>query len=514
MRRTNSLLGIIGLILLLFAAVAAAFTGWSTSVDKAYIAINAGLGLFALVTYLSTGLENIREAVDQRSTKYGVNVVVGSLIFLVVLCLLNFISFRNHKRFDLTEQGVYSLSDQSKQVVAKLTKDLNIQAFVEGGANPDLRDLLDTYKYNSDKFHYEMIDPDRDPEQAQRYNIRAYNSVRFSYGDESSVITEPTEENITNAIIKVTRDTQKTVCVVDGHGEVSIDDTSARGGSALKAALEAENYKVEKLLLASVESVPDTCSLIADVGPQRPYQESELAAVKKYLANGGRGLFLVSPRSANELKPLFAEYGIAVDDNIVVDQVVRLFQGPTLGLSPLVSQYGAHEITDNFRQMTMFPMSRAVRADTQGKTELKATELAKSSESSWAETDLDALFNRSQASMDEGTDKKGPISLAVASSKESGEGDRKVVTRLVVIGSADFAENRQIDGTYYNRDLLLNAAGWLAGQADLMSIRPRGIRASRAQFTNEEVTVIFYLSVLLIPQVLLLAGVAVWWRRE
>lgn len=516
MRRNSSLLGLIGLVLLAFATVAAVLTRAASGVDQIYIGINGILGLFALIAYFSSGVENLREVVNERSTRYGANVLLGSVVFVAVLGLLNFISYRNHKRVDLTEQGVYSLSEQSKQVVQKLTQDLEVEAFVEGGVNPPLQDLFDTYKYNSDKFHYTMIDPDREPQKAEEYNVRAYNSVHFKYGNESATVTEPTEENLTNAIIKVTRTTQKTVCVIEGHGEASLDDSEARGLSSFKAALEAENYKVEKVLLASLESVPEQCSLITIAGPERPFQESELAALKKYLSGGGRALVMLRPRSSDELKPLLAEYGVAVDDNVVVDQVVRLFQGPAVGLNPLVNQYGNHEITANLKQMTVFPMSRSVRAAAEGKTGIDAVELVKTSEQSWAETDLDALFNRNQVALDPNTDKKGPVSLAVAvNAPPQGEStDNKPATRLVVFGSADFARNRELDGTYYNRDLLLNSAGWLAGQSDLLSIRPRGVRASRVQFSSQEATVVFYVSVLLIPQLLLLSGIVVWWRRE
>ena len=83
-----------------------------------------------------------------------------------------------------------------------------------------------------------------------------------------------------------------------------------------------------------------------------------------------------------------------------------------------------------------------------------------------------------------------------------------------MIGSVEFAGNREVEGTYFNRDLFLNTVGWLVGQADLLSIRPRAVRASRAQFTADQGIVIFYLSVLVIPELLLIAGIAVWWRRE
>jgi ABC-type uncharacterized transport system involved in gliding motility auxiliary subunit len=66
----------------------------------------------------------------------------------------------------------------------------------------------------------------------------------------------------------------------------------------------------------------------------------------------------------------------------------------------------------------------------------------------------------------------------------------------------------------FNHDLLLNAFGWLGSQEELLSIRPRSLRASRVQFTRDEATAIFYLSVLLVPEALLIAGLAVWWRRS
>jgi gliding motility-associatede transport system auxiliary component len=75
-----------------------------------------------------------------------------------------------------------------------------------------------------------------------------------------------------------------------------------------------------------------------------------------------------------------------------------------------------------------------------------------------------------------------------------------------------FANNQYI-GQYFNRDLLLNSVSWLIGEEGLMSIRPRTIRASRVQFTAEQGTAIFYLSVLILPELLLIAGLAVWWRR-
>ena len=84
---------------------------------------------------------------------------------------------------------------------------------------------------------------------------------------------------------------------------------------------------------------------------------------------------------------------------------------------------------------------------------------------------------------------------------------------MVVFGNAGFANNQFI-GQYFNRDLLLNTVSWLVGEEELISIRPRTIRASRVQLTADQGTTVFYLSVLILPEILLIAGLATWWRRR
>ncbi|GIW41195.1 MAG: hypothetical protein KatS3mg076_1772 [Candidatus Binatia bacterium] len=515
MRRANSLLGLVGLLLLFFAGAAYLFTRGRSPIDVVYIGVHAGFGVLALVAFLSSGLESLGQFVGQRSTKYGANVILYSAAFLAVLAVLNYLSARHHLRFDLTEQKVYSLSPQSERVVKALEKPLVFRAFVEGGVHPQLEDLLRSYTYASDKVSYRMIDPERDPVEAEKYKIRSYNSVHVEYGDEGTVVTEPTEENLTNAIIKVTRGKKKTVCFAQGHGEPDVEDVeSPRGYGQWKEALETEHYQVRTVLLMTEPEVPEDCDVLVVAAPEKPYLGSELDAIERYLAKGGNLLALIPPRRGEEFRPLLARWGVQLHEDVVVDQVLRLFQGPTLGLEPLVQTYGAHEITKNFRELTIFPMTRSVSADAAGKKGLEATEIVKTGSSSWAETDLRALFEERVARLD-ASDRKGPVSIGVAVEADleelnGGEGR----ARLVVFGSGDFANNRNVLGNFYNRDLLLNSVGWLAGESDLISIRPKSLRASRVQLTPEQSTMVFYLSVLLFPEALLLAGLAVYWRRS
>ena len=519
MARNSSILGLIGLVLLLFAGVAWLFTslltGGVTTVDLIYIAINAGLGAFALVTYLVTSVDHLRTMVSERSTKYGASTVLGSVFFIAILIMVNVFSAGNSKRFELTEQGIYSLSPQSVTVVENLKQDLDIVGFVEGGINPTLHDLLETFAQHSKHFVWKLVDPDKEPQLAEQLQVRTYNTIQLTYGKESTKITQPTEENLTNAIIKVTRETKKMICLVEGHGEADIEDQEAQGMASLKRALTDENYETKKILLASLPDVPEDCSVTALIGPRRALQENELQSLDRYLkTKNGRLLVALRPRGNAELVPFLKEWGVDVGNDVVVDQVVRLFQGPALGLAPMAREYGPHEITRELKQITVFPMVRTVYGNTTGKEGLTAVDLVKTSNSSWAETDLAALFDRNEAALDETADKKGPVSIAVVVDADLSKMGGQGTARVAVFGSADFAINREIDGTYYNRDLLMNTFGWLAGQTDLMSIRTRTVRASRVSFSQEQATAIFYITVLGLPQLILLAGLIVWWRRE
>jgi len=519
MRRSAALYGILGLVLLAFGLV----DYFIASGFRLFVWVNLIGGLFAIVLWITSSRSALASISTGRSARYGANAVIYSLAYIGLLVAINYISSLHHARLDLTAEKVYSLSSQSVNVVKGLKQPLKLYGFFQGGSNPAAHELYDTFAYYSPKVSYEIVDPDKHPELAEHYKVSVMGTTHLQYGGDSGEgtnITELNEEALTNAIIRATKKTKKTIDFLDGHGEADPDEVeNPTGFGQIKKDLEGEGYGVNKLLLAQLPKVPDDVNLVVIAGPVKPLGAHEIDQLNAYLKRGGRVIAMFRParpdNSIDEtaLVKLVGDWGVKVGNDIVVDQVVRLFEGPALGLNPLVQTYGEHPITKDFKQRTVFAMSRSLTAEPNLKPGLTVTAVAKTSDTSWAEVDLDTLYRLQKAELTD-KDTRGPIAVAMAVEGNLDQlGFGKGDARMAVYGSTDFADN-QYAGTFFNRDFFINSAYWLIGEENSISIRPRSLRASRFRLTTDQFSIVFAFAVLLLPEMLLIAGIVVWWERR
>ncbi len=521
MRRSATLYGILGLVLIIFGLLEYFFTG--AGFFRFFVYVNLIGGFFFLVLWATSSRSAIASVAGSRSARYGANAALYTILFIAILVAVNYVSSLHYTHFDLTAEHIYSLSSQSRRVVRNLKKPIKFYGFFAGGDNAKARQLYSEYAYASPNVSFELLDPNKHPALAEKFKVSANGTTHIQYGGSSghgTNVTDLTEQAITNAIIRVSKSTNRVVYFLEGHGEPSPTDVNkSTGYGLLKTALEGEGFKVKQLLLVTQPAVPKDCSVLIIGGPERPLMPHEIKAIDAYLKDGGRALVMLRPPRPNSdidetaLVKLLSQWGLNAGNNVVVDQVVRLFAGPALGVTPLVDSYGASPITKDFNHRTVFPMTRSVDPEKDPAAGLAVVPLAMTSGTSWAETNLVDLFEHQQAKFD-ASDQRGPIDVAgevTANLKKLGWG--KGQARLVVFGSTQIADNQNLK-EFFNRDLILNSADWLAGEANQISIRPRTLRASRFQLTVAQFSIVFALSVLLLPELLLIAGIVVWWKRR
>ncbi|MCH8018164.1 MAG: Gldg family protein [Acidobacteria bacterium] len=339
------------------------------------------------------------------------------------------------------------------------------------------------------------------------------------------------EQKITNAIIKITREKEKVIYFLQGHGERGLDNVEADGFSTAGEEIEKLNYRVETYNLAQENSLPENAAVIASVGPKMNFLPTEAALLKSFLEEGGKFLLLVDPQTEFQMNDFLAEYGLGLGDKVVIDASGI---GRILGLAaPLVAEYADHPMTRELNKaMTFFPMAQNVTTSSSS-LDYRTTELLSTSPNSWAESNL----KDGQAVFDEGQDVEGPVHLAAVATKsielkgeeesegegvaegeeEVSEGEGAAPTpreaRLVLFGDSDFASNAYFNSVA-NGDLLLMTIGWLAEEADLIAIRPRDVEDRRIYVTFTQSRLIFWGTVVLFPLATLIFGTTIWLRRR
>ncbi|MFN0107599.1 MAG: GldG family protein [Blastocatellia bacterium] len=460
-------------------------------------------GGILLLASLALNFKEIVAYFQGRSGRLSANMAVLTVAVLGIVAIANFLGYRHHKRFDLTQEGLYSLSDQTKKVLSGLNKDVKILKF-DKAVDQNFADQMAEFKYQSSKISFESVDPQQRPQTASQYAVKAFGETVVAAGDRVERPTATDEQSLVNAILKVTRESLKTVCFTDGHEEQSLTGEYSQA----EAKLKGENYKTQTVNLATSKQIPAECSILVIAGPKTSFLPPETSMLGQYLDNGGKAFVMLDAETDPQLNDVLKKYSIEAVNDFVLDVsgVGQMFGGGAG--APLVMSYGTHPITQSFaRSMTIFPKARSIKLASSSGSGVTSTTLLTTSAQSWGETELKPGV---EPEFTEGKDTKGPVTLGAIASKNLG--DKKEV-RLVVIGDSDFASN-QAFRFQRNGDLFMNSINWLAQDEDLISIRPKQATNRSVTMNAEQQNTFWYLVVFVLPLAVLGIGTFIWFKRR
>lgn len=447
----------------------------------------------------------------RRKLIYGTGAFISVVSTLGIIIVLNYLLFRTDVRFDVTEGKFHTVSAQTVRVLKNVEGEIEIIGFFKdtGVDREGFQDLAKEYSHRNDNIKVKLINPDKEPGIAKKYGVKEYGSVVIGRGDKvvKLRLTDPitggilnnSEEKITNAILKLTRESEKTLYFLTGHGQRDMGNSvDAEGFGLLRRTIIDEGYNVKEFLILRGEELPRENAILFVAAPIKAFSLKEILYIKNYLNHGGRAVFLIEPRSGNEIASVLKGYGFELSDDVIIDPSSKLEGGGDI--APIVSDYPYHEITEDFRFATIFPYSRSIDV----LSDFNATVLASTGEYSWSETDFE-LFNEGVAQREE-SDKGGPLGVA-AVVENSAKG------RIAVFGSADFVSNIFLEFSG-NRDFFLNTLNWVSGDENLISIRPKAVNTGNLTITTKQVNLIFLFTVVIIPAVILSSGLVIWWKRR
>jgi ABC-type uncharacterized transport system involved in gliding motility auxiliary subunit len=540
MKRFFDVLGWIG-VALVVAAFALRFGPLRrlvTSTDPSPDQIGSWLamaGLACVLIYTASQWREIRASFQRRQTRYGALAGVSVVVVLLILVAANYLSSRRNKRWDLTENQVNSLSEQTEKVLSGLDAPMKFTLFDQNVNFDRHRERLSQYDYASDQVSIEYVDGDRDPARAKQHEIQSYPTLVVEYKGKTEKVTTIGEREITGAVIRAVTGEQRKLYFVQGHGEKDPAGNDGSGYAGLAGLLKGDNIVVEPLVLTQHKDVPQDATVVAVVGPTADFLDMEIEALRRYLDRGGRLLLMLDPAIGDRDQPLTKlvglakEWGVDVGSDVVLDLSGRSTSATFAVAAP---PYPSHPITTGFRVSTVFPLVRSVTPAANPPTGKTIDRLIETAPAAWAETDVKQLRAGAEPTLNtEAGDKQGPVAMAVTvttPAPESADADKADAnkadaakneppkppqTRIAVIGDSDFGSNAYA-GNVGNADFFMNTVNWLTAQENLIAIRPREPGDSRLTITPQQMNMVWWFSVLLMPAAIVLAGIYAWTRRR
>jgi ABC-type uncharacterized transport system involved in gliding motility auxiliary subunit len=453
------------------------------------------------------------ELLKARQTKYAAYATLYILVMLAVVTVANVLANRYDKSYDATSNKRYSLSDQTVKIVKGLKQDAAITYFGQVSSFQEAKDKLEMYGKLSPKVHVEYVDPDKNPQAARQAGIKNYGTTLVRIGTRTNEAKSTSEEDVSGAIIRDLKNTSRTVCFVTGSGEHRIDDSERSGYSRFKDLLSKDSYETKAISLLEKPEIPADCTVVVVGGPTADYQQPEVDAIKNYLEAGGRALILLDPplkfgrpvvADNDAFSAVLSDWGVTAEKDVILDPV-----GQAVGLGPqvvLVTSYDPHAIVNDMKgTATAFPLSRSLAIKNGAKTTVE--KLFSSSKSSVASTKLDSP----EIDPRDPKNKQGPMIIAAAGNYQTGKENSQ--GRFVVIGSSYWATNSFVT-QIGNPDFAVNTINWLASDEDLISIRPKDNDDRRINLTESQQKWMIITSQFLLPLLVVIAGITVWWRRR
>jgi ABC-type uncharacterized transport system len=459
-----------------------------------------------------------------RLARVATPILVCAAFGLVLLG--NIALYRHDAHFDATVSGSFTPPRELETVAVSLQRDVVLTYFYNSRDEyaDAAKQVLTVAARRHPHLRVRNLDLDTELTAARNYGVRVYNTVIVeAEGRRTQVENTVDLRQMAYAIERVLQRRTQTVCFVTGHGEqyapghVHYAHREVLGGERpggasglleaptdgldqLKLAIETIGYVDRAISLATLSSIPEDCTVVADLGATSAYAPAEVQELKDYLLRGGDLLLAYDPRFpvTPELTLFLDQVGLAVGDGVVVDPLNHYGTDPE---QPAVPYYPPHPITQELA-LTVFPGARPIHLRG-AVASLTASELVTTSKDSYVRP----LDHSEAAAAAPG------LRLLAAAVQGTWPEAGRAPFRLVLVGNASFADNAFFPYAS-NGDLAVSIIRWLAGDTGTPPLKPEAYALPEIRLTHREMQVTFLLVEVLLPLSVMLFGAAVWWRRR
>ncbi|SFR57098.1 Gldg family protein [Anaeromicropila populeti] len=503
---------------------------------------NFSLGIFdmtAIVYYISVAVLFVVLAVlfTKQSLCDKRNIAglyrTGVMVFVTVTAILINMAFSVlDLTFDLSKNGLYSISDATIDLVKGLEDDITIYYVVQDGSEDSLIEkIVSKYEKTGEKINVVKKDPVLYPAFCAQYTSEDVSNNSLIVVNNTTGVSRylPSEElyitdidyssyqsyhsgidvegQLTSAISYVTSNELPKIYTVTGHGETALNEMVIK-------SIEKQNVTTEELSTLTAESIPDDCSLLLINGPVYDFQESEISIIKDYMENGGKAIIFTS--YTTEKMDVFYEflgnYGVETVEGIVVEGAGYYMNNmPTY----LVPDYVSHEVTATAEaegKYAVIPYAQGLTIQSELRDTLSVVSFLDTSPDSFSKVDV----NSNTIEMEDG-DIKGPFSLGVAVTEtlDAEEGEEAKEAKLIIMSTPYVIDSNIVATNQFgNLNILNDSISWMTEVKAGISIPSKSFDENYITIAGNMANLWGAVLVFIIPGAILIVGVVVWVKRR
>ena len=478
----------------------------------------------------------------------GLNVIVQVAILVVLAAMVNYLGFEHYRRWDLSRDQKYSLSDKTKQFLGSIKGKARITVFF-GAQNPitsDVQNLLTEYQYASrGKIDVEYVDPERNLTRAKelfdKYKVVTDESalvvdyqgrnktVKASemaemdqgnpmLGEPPKVTAFKGEQAITSALIDIVEGKKNTIGYLNGHKEPALGAGSPV--SVMKTFIENENVTFKELNLFDVPAIPEDIKVLMINGPQYDLSDREMKLLREFWNKDGRILLLLDPAAKTpKLLAFLNELGVKVEDDRLMAMVKTGIEEVARVRDVVARFLPDNPVTKRLAnvQAPFFGSTSSLTLDSQrvAAANIHLAPVAEAEKGYWGETDY---YSDDEALLqfDPAKDKGEPLTIA-ASIEKGGSADERVQinsARLVVVANSTFIQDNALTQDQQQLDFISASSNWLLSREQMIGIAPKIPQTLTFSLDEQTLRKLRWVILVAIPLVPALLGSFVWWRRR
>lgn len=480
----------------------------------------AGVGLYLFFSF-GDALKGVKQNQERLLGLLGV-----ALFFLIVVGV-NIVAQTQfeHLEFDSTSNRIFSLNDQSLQVLENLNADVEVLNFVQiPDARKAIERVMDRYLKASDKIRFQSLDPDKHPERKLELGGND-NQVVFVNTETQKVEYVDfrffSEQEVTNALRRVASDREDKIYFLEGP---DFDLRNEIGMGQARLFLEREGFKIETLKLATERKVPEDASLVVVWQIRASTTPQIIEALSEYLKNGGKVILAQSPQINPQTRTIefgswnrfLAAFNTAFEEKLTMSTSPSGREGLKLFAETLAQATGTSQLAQQFSQNQDFALLYA----TQSLRRLKEEEPQGLSRDVFLKSFGDVVQVKSlegveltQALPRSRFQVENDKAIGVILTQQHGEAPDSPTSQLIVLGNAFFALN-----AYFNqgihKDLFLNLFHYILETDSPLVIREKTWPRSTLNLTKENKLAVIFASIFIIPELIIIFGMVFWVLRR